>query len=304
MQADQTPLLQSILEIHNLSSGAFRALTGLLSFRNKASGRCCPRISTLSERLGVPYGTVRRWLRELRAAGVVDTARHQTYNSYQIQLLKTCGEQTPSEQPQRPKMDSQERPKMDGQERPKMDGLDSHFLIEQTVLNRQGGTRAAVKGRGVVEKPKKAAAAALPLFDEPEEPAAPPVAEPAGEHDSGQLSVQPPNSIPALARAMAGELLKVHPQPGLPHRAAPEIERVLRAAPSVEAAGETIWNNHAAWMEYWRTLEAGRFIPHLWRWFRDGEWENPPVIRKPAQKESKLDAFAREYERRRAARRA
>ena len=80
---------------------------------------------------------------------------------------------------------------------------------------------------------------------------------------------------------MARELLKVHPEPGLPRRAAPEIERVLRATSSVEDTAERIWNNYAAWTEYWKTLEAHRFIPQLWRWFAEGEWENPPVRRKP-----------------------
>jgi hypothetical protein len=103
---------------------------------------------------------------------------------------------------------------------------------------------------------------------------------------------------------MVLELGKVHPQPGLLQRATPEIERILRAGPSFEAAGERIWNNHAAWREYWATLPAGKFIPQLWRWFRDGDWETLPVIRKPAARESKLDAFAREFERRRATRRA
>jgi DNA-binding transcriptional ArsR family regulator len=78
----QTPLLVSILEIPNLSSGARRALTGLYSFRNKKTGSCCPRIATLCERLGAPYGTVRRWLRELRVAGVVEMAKHRGSNAY------------------------------------------------------------------------------------------------------------------------------------------------------------------------------------------------------------------------------
>jgi len=219
--------------------------------------------------------------------------RHRGSNSYDIHIRDFHTVEKPLSAC--PKMDTQDCPEVDTLDCPDLDSLEASILTEQTKRNRQRGTRAADTLRSVVAEPvKKAAAAArpLPLFDEPQTPPAPPQAAP--KTPPTQIRVQDP--IPGLARAMAGELGKVHPQPGLLQRAVPEIERILRAGPDLEASGERIWNNHAAWMPYWATLEAGKFIPQLWRWLRDGDWENPPVIRKPAQKESRIDRGVRMWD--------
>lgn len=69
-------LLISISEIPKLSSGARRALIGLISFRNKATGDCHPGFDKLCVRMGIVGPTdndrrkVRRWLAELRARGI------------------------------------------------------------------------------------------------------------------------------------------------------------------------------------------------------------------------------------------
>jgi hypothetical protein len=309
LMSAQLPLLTSILEIHSLSSGARITLFALLSFRNKETGQCNPRITTLSERLGAPYGTVRCWLRELRLSGAVEMTKHRGSNSYRIDPSKSCGKAGRPKHRERLVPDAQERLDFDAQERRTFDAVAGSVLIEQTEENRQRRTcAAAVKTTGSVGTCEKrtAAAAQSSLFDnppEPERPASPPVAatveaepEPdSREHDGrAQVVIPPPQAqIAELAQAMALELLKVHPQPGLGKRAAPEIERVLRAAPDVTATAERMWNNHAAWMQYWKTLEAGKFIPQLWRWLHDGDWEQAPVIRKPAERETKLDRVIR-----------
>jgi hypothetical protein len=38
---------------------------------------------------------------------------------------------------------------------------------------------------------------------------------------------------------------------------------------------ETVRENHHAWRKWWETGCAG-FIPMLWRWFRDGDYDHPP----------------------------
>ncbi|HEY6371121.1 MAG TPA: helix-turn-helix domain-containing protein [Candidatus Sulfotelmatobacter sp.] len=122
-----TPSLISILEIHNLSSGAKQALLGLLSFRNRQTGRCCPKIATLRMRLGgISDATVRRWLRELRLAGIVRASRHRCSNSYDFEFSTNCGKQT---------VDScgkanRDRSNMTGQDRSNMSGA-----LEPIVLN-------------------------------------------------------------------------------------------------------------------------------------------------------------------------
>lgn len=64
-------LLISISEIPQLSSGARRALIGLISFRNQTTGQCNPGITTLCGRVQAPRRSVCRWLAELRARGIV-----------------------------------------------------------------------------------------------------------------------------------------------------------------------------------------------------------------------------------------
>jgi hypothetical protein len=95
--------------------------------------------------------------------------------------------------------------------------------------------------------------------------------------------------IPALAQAMAARLLAApHPNPICQDRAAPIIEGILRSAPDVQATAEKIWNNHAAWMEEWKTQSPVK-APQLWAWFQWGHWENPPMVRRPAGRESLAD---------------
>lgn len=69
-----------------LSTGATKALLGLLSYRNYKTGQCNPKIGKLCERLGgVSNPTVRRWLRELRQAGILEATKQRgRENSYRI----------------------------------------------------------------------------------------------------------------------------------------------------------------------------------------------------------------------------
>jgi hypothetical protein len=78
-------------------------------------------------------------------------------------------------------------------------------------------------------------------------------------------------------------LLKVHPQPGLPVKALVKLDAILQDGSDTAArCAKTIEIRHAQWIEYWNTLEAGKFIPQLWRWLEDRDWMVAPVIRKPA----------------------
>ena len=75
--------LVSILEIHSLSTGASKALIGLLSFRNPKTDDCNPSMAMLCERLDAPNRTVRRWLQELRQSGTIAVKRRGAHtNSY------------------------------------------------------------------------------------------------------------------------------------------------------------------------------------------------------------------------------
>jgi len=73
----------------NLSSGAFKLLVALLSFHNQKTGKCCPRVETICERLGgAPTRSVFRWLRELRRAGILEVTRHGRENTYTFNICQ------------------------------------------------------------------------------------------------------------------------------------------------------------------------------------------------------------------------
>jgi hypothetical protein len=277
----------------DLSATARAVYCRLRTYYNRNTGQCNPRRARLATDLGVSESTIKRGLGELRRTGWIVSHRRLRGRSYE--LLEVASPPRCS-----PRVMDDPSPRTTGDPSPRVkndpSGPAASLLTEPDLFEPEGKECAAVKATScMVPKKPPAAAAPLPPFGEPEHPASPPDPAPAPA-PAGHAS----DPIPALARAMAGELLKVHPQPGLAKRAAPEIERILRAAPNLEATGERIWNNHAAWMEYWRRLEFGRFIPQLWRWFSDGDWENPPVIRKPMTKDDLVMERFMERERRRA----
>lgn len=69
--------LNDALATPGLSPGARCALAGLLSFRNRDTGRCDPTLKALIERLGsVQERTLFRWLAELRQTGILEVRRH------------------------------------------------------------------------------------------------------------------------------------------------------------------------------------------------------------------------------------
>jgi hypothetical protein len=102
-----------------------------------------------------------------------------------------------------------------------------------------------------------------------------------------------PPSVRAQAEALVEELHAEHPQPGLPDKAVPEVERILGGAEDVEATIELIRANHAAWKAHWEMLRPGQFIPQLWRWFRDGEWKRS--VRKPVRHENFYEREERQW---------
>jgi hypothetical protein len=89
------------------------------------------------------------------------------------------------------------------------------------------------------------------------------------------------------------KLLASHPQPGLPLKALVKLDAILGDdSDTAMRCAKTIEVRHGQWIEYWNTLEAGKFIPMLWRWLEAGDWMQVPVIRKPA-----LRAYATKGER-------
>ena len=131
----------------------------------------------------------------------------------------------------------------------------------------------------------KSAAAAVQETTNGSETAAEPAAAPCSPEES-----HPNTSEPDSAEALAQELVRTHPQPGLPLKALPEIRKAM-------AAGWTapmLRKRHREWCKYYATLTEGKFIPMLFRWFTDGDYTVKPVIRKPHVKETYADRLMRQ----------
>jgi hypothetical protein len=253
-------------ETRGLSSGAHRLLIGLLTYRNRETGRCDPAINRLCKRVGgVSRRTIFRWLAELRSKGIlVVSSRSGTSSSYVFLsgklAVEACGK----------KGVGGDKVVTGGGDKVVTGGGDRsvtqrppHPYMNQTVLNRQSGTAAAAT-LPVLREPVKKAAAALPLFDQNDEP-----------------------TSRAVAEELVAELMPVHPEPGNGLKAVAEAEKLLATRPEgVSATAETLRRNHGLWRARWAEYAPGRFVPQLWRWFHDGDWQHPPVGRKPVQSET------------------
>lgn len=272
---ESLPLLTSVLQIHDLSRGSHLALIALISFRNKSNGKCCPGIKTLAGRLNAPYETVRRWLRELRRAGIVKTTRHRASNWYHIELPERAGD-PPAD---RADLNGPDRAKMNGLDRSLLPGSGASILTEQTDWNRQNRTAAADAKLVAVGKP---AAAAAPGFA------------------SLQQNQNPTPEALAHAEAIVAELMPMHPEPGNDPKAVAEAASILASKP--EAVGstlETMRQTHAASRAAWANYRHDRFIPQLWRWFRDGDWKYLRPDRKEVKRETvseRRDRESKEYD--------
>jgi hypothetical protein len=153
---------------------------------------------------------------------------------------------------------------------PKMAPSERYLLIEPDVIQPEEPTAAA----GVSNPQQTAAAAACTSSSctEPETPLS----------EAAQLVV---------------ELMPQHPEPGNAPRAIAAAGKLLASRPEGAAATiEAIRRNHELWRARWATYAPGRFIPQLWRWFAEGDWENPPAERKGVKSETWVERREREYQ--------
>lgn len=270
-----------------LSSHAKILFAALLSHRNWKSGLCNPGLKTLAQELGKSLSTIRRALAQLARAGMVLVNRTLFGNRYEIATPDRW--QTTISATDCALTDEQCASLTD--ERCVRSRVSAQ---EPDVLEPEEEQPAAA---GFVHTPMAAAAVPPPprVSPKPNTPASPPAdlwngpAEEPPTTQTTQTLPAVPGRIRALAQAMSERLLAApHPNPICQDRAAPAIEAILRAAPDVEATAAKIWDNHAAWMEEWKTQSTCK-APQLWAWFQWGHWENPPLARKPAGRESLAD---------------
>lgn len=283
-----------------LSAHAKCLFAALLSYRNRRTGMCNPRLTLLADRLGKSLRTIKRALDQLRRAGMVIVQRTLFGNRYEIATPDQWGF-TMSRDECGAKCGPSARANRGLTQGP------SVASQEPDVLNHMGDEPDA--DAAVVSSPlaKTAATAAAVVVSKPKKPT-PPVPAVSGSvnENSGHMAETEKGNFPqnfpgeffpsGEAAKIAGELMAVHPEPGNLPKAVAEVAKLLASsAEGVPAAVEAIRVSHAAWRVRWAEYGAGRFIPQLWRWIHDGDWRNPPVSRKEVKSETWIERRKREY---------
>jgi hypothetical protein len=247
MQRTFLIVAQEILADQRISANAKLLLAQLLDHRNKRTGQCNPWETSLAEELGISRCTVMRGLKELSLAGWIQTKRTQNGNQYKFPKSQNATSQVAN-----PNMESR-KSALGTPPHPYMNLNNEPYKEPQYDAD-------DVRLCTIAPSSPPAAAAACP--------------------DNKSLH---PNTN-TLARALANELIAGHPQPGLPGKAFELIRKLLAQSVNPEETAATVRRNHSAWVTYWSALYRDQFIPQLWRWIRDGEWQNPPVMRKPPER--------------------
>lgn len=242
-----------------LSDCGYRVYASLVAAKNRRTGQCNPKETTLASRLGKGLRTIQRAIAELRSVGMITSRRTLTGNHYDI---STPNQWRLSSDP--PKMADADPPKMAAGSRQKRrsDGVSS--LYEPDVLEPEENAAAAVKVSTVVQEASASAAAVA----------------------DASLKTNANAGAAAAAAELVDELIREHPEPGRPDAAVREAQKALAAAPDLQEACATARRNHALYLAYWATLDPHRFIPQLARWFASGEWKYPPAQRRGVQRET------------------
>src|SRR4030095_15059958 len=223
------------LSIPNISSGSRMALTALLSYRNRTTGQCNPKITTLIERLGgVHERRLYRWLAELRTAGIVISTKHRGPNSYEFHIATTreC-------RPDKNVRSGPDKNVRSGPDKNVRSGPDKNVresggpsLYEPEVFEQKCSAAVAC-----VPTPAAAAAAATATLCTTEEHPTHPTPAP----------VVNPSAMAEAAENLCVELMAAHPEPGNLPGAIAEAERILAKAPEdLEATVEAMRSSHAA----------------------------------------------------------
>jgi hypothetical protein len=279
-----------------LSNNAKHLLALLDDYKNRITGQCNPRIIRLATDLSLSRSTVLRALRELQQWGLVIIRHTQRVNQYIIAaremwakmlaqarikfskpVEKAPGASPPAEQREGEQNPSPRVSKWNSAEY-QNGTLDPpvSLLTEPTDRTYLSNNEGLAADRSVHHAEPRQAPATPALvvdksLDEDQMPA--------------RLNAARRPLRSRYSEALWQELVAVHPQPGKALAALEEIDRLLhenwqQAAKLVA----TLRSRHQQWREYWATLEAGAFIPQLWRWVKEGEWIVAPVIRTPARR--------------------
>lgn len=268
-----TTVPDGVIRERVLPSGAKIALIGLLSFRNRKTGKCNPRVRVLADRIGVSRSTAHRRLRTLRRAGILTVTRHRGASDY---VISDVSRNSTSDTSESDTFDTSRCRTSDTS-----GGVVS--LYEPENLNLKAPAP-------VTPSPKAAAAAAFSPPGIPTQTKKPPRSGASRNPAPEIKSTAETRHAREEAEEIAYELLREHPQPGMVDKAVDVIaERIGRRA----ASSASLRESHAQWCKWWAVCPGGTFVPMLWRWVASNDWRTPPgaaavekAARKPPQRET------------------
>jgi hypothetical protein len=278
-----------------LSATTKLVLAVLEDHRNRATGQCNPRVTTIAEELGIGEATVKRSLGMLKHAGLISVKRGRS-NSYEVAARqewpgKLATVKPRCRRPAQMSFDLEDSCPIPADHSEQVQNTDQSDPLDGIKVIRSMGSNCDFQEPPILTE--------LPQLNYPNEPLPPPDVIPLRQSAAGapavvsQKAENNTNTGTApgadVAEGLARELTLTHPQPGLPRRAVAEVRKAMAAGWTADALRE----RHAEWCRYWATLAEGKFIPMLWRWLDSGDFEVVPVIRKPAVKETYADRITR-----------
>jgi len=210
-------------------------------------GFCNPKIETLAKKTGRSAQSAKRALRWLRQNGFLQVKWGQRQSTYQI--AENWRILLGQNRPTEPNPVGSKSTNTLGQNRPTE--ISGPYYSSDSFYRQEAAAAA------LVSRTRERASA----NGQPAAAAAPP-------------------SEKTKPSELCRELLSRHPHPQQPAKAEEELQRALQSAST-----ETIRERHAAWCSYWEA-NPKHFVPHLWRWFADGDWLTTP--KKPP---SPMDSF-------------
>ena len=275
-------------EVLSLLTGAtVRVLGGLLHYRNRTSGRCCPRMSTIGKHLGVSRNTIVRHTSRLKRAGIVRIVHGRYSSQYDF---------APTEEWVRLLRSVHQKWCSDCTKNGAVTGTLS--LYEPLVVNLQKRTIIQLPPPITVlaePEPEPAAApSALETEAVAEQPPAPtiapraPIAASPGRSQTPHRHRDTPTASPEAILAGIADpdlrecvkqtfdcLMDGYPSPGLAVRGLELLTNMLCDADDPWALAKRLAESGEAWKHYWyRHTKA--FQPQLWRWLSSGDWQFMP----------------------------
>ena len=299
-----------------LTAATLRVLHGLLHYRSRLNGRCCPRISTIGTHLHLSETTIKHHVRRLRALGIMHARRGRYSNQYEFaptdqwaSLIRSNGMKC------RPSDRRKSDPQIGGN--PTL--RSAEIRLSDPPLSLYEPSDLNLLKRTAVPPPHSSNKRARSESSHNEKPAAPVVGGAAAVSDVKQRKTEqtpaPSRSAPSTAvekpstrvearpahsartipmattqTVLAGiepklavlilrsfqRLMKHYPERGLPLRGLEVLAHMLSEAEDPEKLAKQLQRSCDLWRGE-HWIHARTFVPQLWRWLVSGDWQFPPT---------------------------